>query len=114
MITVTINRRDNHEIYAFTVEGHANSGPYGHDLVCAGVSAVTFGTVNAILSLGEKDLIIDQAKDKGGYLHVKIPFLKEKKRYENTQLLLEGMVVSLKTIERDYGEHIQIKEIEEV
>ena len=27
--------------YTVTVEGHANSGEYGHDLVCAAVSALT-------------------------------------------------------------------------
>lgn len=26
-----------------TVQGHAESGPYGHDLICAAVSALTIG-----------------------------------------------------------------------
>lgn len=111
MITVTIERGKNKYIKSFTVSGHANSGPYGYDLVCAGVSAVTFGTVNAILVLCEKDLFIDQAKETGGYLFVKLPPIKERERQQNIQLLLEGMIVSLQTIERDYSEHIQIKEI---
>lgn len=114
MITVTINRNKKGHIYSFTVSGHANSGPYGHDLVCAGVSAVTFGAVNAILSLCEKNLTIEKAEAKGGYLRVDIPFTKEEKYRENVQLLLEGMIVSLQTIERDYREHIQISEMTEV
>jgi|SRR5690625_1119998 len=111
MITVTIERGKNKQIHSFTVSGHANSGPYGYDLVCAGVSAVTFGTVNAIIALCEKNLIIDQADKEGGYLHVKLPLIKERERQQNVQLLLEGMIVSLQTIERDYSEHIQIKNI---
>ena len=33
------------------MDGHANHGEYGHDIVCAGASAVLFGSVNAILGL---------------------------------------------------------------
>lgn len=114
MITVTIRREHDQRISSFQVSGHANSGPYGYDLVCAGVSAITFGSINAILALCEKNLSIDQANDKGGYLHVNIPPIHEKKRQANVQLLLEGMIISLQTIERDYGKHIQIKETSEV
>ena len=32
----------------FSIKGHANSGDYGKDLVCAAVSAVTFGGLNAL------------------------------------------------------------------
>src|SRR5699024_12152227 len=39
------------EISSFVVSGHANSGPYGQDLVCAAVSAVTFGAGNAVLEI---------------------------------------------------------------
>lgn len=30
----------------FTATGHANSNEYGHDLVCAGVSAIIMGSLN--------------------------------------------------------------------
>lgn len=30
------------------ISGHANSGPHGHDLVCAGVSSVAIGALNAL------------------------------------------------------------------
>src|SRR5690625_5140734 len=104
MITVKVFR-ENNKITAFELSGHANSGPYGHDLVCAGVSAVSFGTINAILKLCDINLHIDQTND-GGYLNVKVPPLDIKN--ENVQLLLEGMLVSLQTIERDYGQYIKI------
>ena len=38
MITVTYHRRYNR----VDIEGHANSGDPGHDLVCAGVSALAY------------------------------------------------------------------------
>lgn len=42
MIKITVYR-DNNQIKTFELSGHAESGPYGYDLVCAGVSAVSFG-----------------------------------------------------------------------
>ncbi|MFC4388361.1 ribosomal-processing cysteine protease Prp [Gracilibacillus marinus] len=104
MIKVTIWRKQN-VIKSFTITGHAGSGPYGHDLVCAAVSAVSFGAVNAVLELCEIDVAIDQAGDDGGYLKVTIP---NESMDDKASLLLEGMVVSLQTIERDYGQFISI------
>lgn len=33
---------------AFEVKGHANTAPHGHDLVCAAVSAILIGGINAL------------------------------------------------------------------
>jgi uncharacterized protein YsxB (DUF464 family) len=106
MIIVKVFRKNN-QITAFECSGHAESGPYGYDLVCAGVSAVSFGTVNAIDKLCEIDLEIEQA-DEGGYLHVSIPHIVQQELCERVQLLLEGMLVSLTTIEREYSQFIKI------
>lgn len=98
---------ENNKITAFELSGHAESGPYGYDLVCAGVSAVSFGTVNAIDSLCKIDLKIEQA-DEGGYLHVSIPSDINQELSEKVQLLLDGMIISLETIEREYSQFIKI------
>ncbi len=39
------------------MDGHADHGEYGHDIVCAGASAVLFGSVNAIIGLTSRDQI---------------------------------------------------------
>ena len=52
MIEVTLFE-NNKGITAFEISGHADSGPYGYDLVCAGVSAVSFGSVNATIAISE-------------------------------------------------------------
>ncbi|GGA85873.1 ribosomal-processing cysteine protease Prp [Ornithinibacillus halotolerans] len=107
MIKVTIYR-DNNQIKSFELSGHAESGPYGYDLVCAGVSAVSFGAVNAVLKLTEVDLDIEQGAE-GGYLRVTIPASVQPELMETVQLLFEGMIVSLETIERDYNQFITIQ-----
>ncbi len=106
MIVVKVFR-ENNIITAFELSGHAESGPYGYDLVCAGVSAVSFGTVNAIDSLCKIDLKIEQA-DEGGYLHVSLPHYIHHELHDKVQLLLEGMIISLQTIEREYSQFIKI------
>ncbi|UOQ47305.1 ribosomal-processing cysteine protease Prp [Gracilibacillus caseinilyticus] len=109
MIKVTIVREHTH-IKSFCLTGHADSGPEGHDLVCAAVSGISFGAVNAVFALCEIELNIDQAGDEGGYLEVTVPAINDPALLEKVSLLFEGMVVSLRTVERDYGQYISISE----
>ena len=51
MITVHITVNDEGKVTDVVMDGHANHGEYGHDIVCAGASAVLFGSVNAIMGL---------------------------------------------------------------
>ncbi len=88
MIQITVFQSDN-QVTAFELTGHAESGPYGYDLVCAGVSAVTFGAVNAIMKLCETDLNIDQGAD-GGYLSVQLPKNISSEKLEKIQWLVQG------------------------
>lgn len=98
--------KNNETIKAFEISGHANSGPYGYDLVCAGVTAVSFGAVNALMEIGETSPKIDQ-EENGGYLYVELP--PNAWTNEAAQTILKAMIVSLKTIEQEYDQFIQIK-----
>src|SRR5690625_2386652 len=109
MIKAMINRNDFGQIIAFELSGHAGSGPAGYDLVCAAVSAVAFGMTNAVIKLTEIEPIIDQG-GQGGYLKVVLPEKISDQKLERASLLLEGMLTSLATIERDYGQYISISE----
>ncbi|WP_085509004.1 ribosomal-processing cysteine protease Prp [Thalassobacillus devorans] len=108
MIKVLIYRRDN-EMNGFEISGHAESGPFGNDLVCAAVSAVSFGAVNAVMELCGVEPAIDQGGE-GGFLKVMLPEDLEAETESKAKLLLEGMLVSLQTIERDYNQYISITE----
>lgn len=94
-------------ITSFTLSGHADFAKKGSDIVCAGVSAVSFGTVNAIMSLTDVEPEIEQGKE-GGYLRCVIPENLSPESKEKVQLLLNGMLISLQTIERDYGKYMKI------
>lgn len=103
-VIVEYNRK---QISTITVEGHANAGRHGEDLVCAAVSAVTFGSVNSILELTTVKLIIDM-NDDGGFLRFSVPDGISEEQEKNVQLLLKALMVSLKTIELDNKKYINI------
>ncbi|ASN05109.1 ribosomal-processing cysteine protease Prp [Virgibacillus necropolis] len=107
MIQVTVYRKKN-QIDAFKISGHADSGPYGYDLVCAGVSAVSFGAINGVMRLCDTNLDIQQAGE-GGYLHVSLPNHLHKNEMEKMQVLFESMIISLETIEQEYSQFIKIQ-----
>jgi len=107
MIQVLVTRNEHGQVSEFEISGHAESGPYGHDLVCAAVSAVSFGAVNAVMELCEFEPHIEQGGE-GGYLRVELPEQLSADTYDKAAMLLEGMIVSLKTIELDHGEYMTI------
>lgn len=107
MINAKIYRSNDGLITSFILSGHADFDEHGKDIVCAGASAVTFGAVNAVIALTNIEPLIDQGKD-GGYLKVVLPENLDQETSSNVQLLLEGMLISWQTIERDYGQYMKV------
>ena len=105
MITVLVTKEQSGRIHSFEMSGHANFAEHGKDLVCAAASAVSFGAVNALITLTGETPEIQQGAD-GGYLNVTFPT--SKKNDYDSQLIVQAMIVSLQTIEQDYGQHIKI------
>lgn len=108
MIQIDFARNENGEILSFTMSGHAESGPHGHDLVCAGASAVSFGTLNAVYELTGTKLEMQMDSEEGGFLSGTVPSGLSETTEANIQLLLEGMLVSFLTMEEQYGEFITV------
>ncbi|WNS74448.1 ribosomal-processing cysteine protease Prp [Bacillus sp. DTU_2020_1000418_1_SI_GHA_SEK_038] len=106
MIQVTVNRKESGVIQSFEISGHAFFAERGNDIVCAGVSAVSIGAINAVHALIGITPEIEQKED--GFLRCVIPEHLPEETNEKIQLLLEGMVVSLQTIEEQYGQHIKM------
>lgn len=65
MIQVTIEQDQSKQVRSFEMKGHADFAEHGKDLVCAGASAVSFGAVNAIMSLTNITPDIQQGQDGG-------------------------------------------------
>lgn len=107
MIIVQIFRDEGGNIERFSIEGHANFAKRGEDIVCAGVSAVTVGTVNSIETLTGVEM---DAKMKNGFLSGSLPLLERGETWSQVQLLLESMVVMLSNIAESYGKYIKIQQ----
>ena len=103
MITVDVTVNDDGKVTDVIMDGHAGHGEYGYDIVCAGASAVLFGSVNAILGLTSEKPDIDY-QDDGGYFHIRSVDLEN----DEAQLILQAMLVSLQTIEDEYNENIKL------
>jgi hypothetical protein len=106
MITVTIWRDPDGRLTRFTVSGHAYYDEPGKDIVCAGVSAVAIGAVNAVERLTGLRL---RTEMRDGYLDASVPPEGDEARRDRAQLLLEGMLVALESIAESYGDHVQIR-----
>ena len=106
MIDAVVFRTKSGAIQSFAISGHAFFADKGQDIVCAGVSAVSVGSINAVHALTGVTPQIEHDED--GFLRCTLPEVLPEGTYEKVQLLLEGMVVSLQTIEENYREHIKI------
>ena len=98
MISVNVSFIGN-DIQLLTVSGHANFDEYGKDIVCAGVSAIVTGGINALESEVKNVEIINE-KNKLG--------VKVINNNEKIQIILNTMLVQLETIENSYEKYIKI------
>jgi uncharacterized protein YsxB (DUF464 family) len=108
LITVQVIRGEDERIHSFKVTGHAGYSDPGEDIVCAGVSSITVGTVNSIEALTGT---VMETKMKGGFLSANLPSAEDDAVSGQVQLLLESMVVMLQGIADSYGKYIRIQEL---
>lgn len=102
MIKITIVE-ENKLIQSITVSGHANKSEYGKDIVCAGVSSIVVGGLNALSKLEDSNkfkAIVDE-----GYVNIQVEDLSS----DLIQLVLKVVVIQLESIEESYPKFIKIK-----
>jgi len=92
----------------FSLEGHAGSAEHGQDIVCAAVSVLVINTINSIEELTDEHFTVEE-NENGGYLK----FLFHKEPGERAVLLLESMILGLKSVRSDYGKkYISLQTVE--
>ena len=87
--------------YAINVSGHALSAEYGKDLICASVSSIMFGLMNALDNLDDELIYIKQSENE-------IEIICESDN-EIIQDYFELVIIQLKTIEESYGDFIKVE-----
>ncbi|AMB99749.1 hypothetical protein AWM75_07135 [Aerococcus urinaehominis] len=99
------------QFVALEMSGHAESGPYGQDLVCAGVSALTIAMVNNLKRMSQLEPIVEADQEQGGYLYVSLPENLSLDQKEISQLLFQQLFLALADdMQASYGDFIQVKE----
>ena len=83
------------------IKGHADSSEVeGHDLVCAAVSSITVGALNALKEIDNFDIIVENG-------HIRLKATSKISRHD--MVVIETMMIQLATIEDSYGDYIRIK-----
>ncbi len=87
------------EIVSLEVSGHAQYESKGKDLICAGVSCIVFGLMNALDVTGKADI-----SDSGNAINITV-----KKSDAKVQDYMELVIVQLETIAESYPEYIRLE-----
>lgn len=101
MIEVLVTYKEN-KVKEFYAKGHADAGPYGHDLVCSAVSAAITGCFNALQNFEEYYVELKEG----------FAFFKNEKDFSSyhDEIVLFTLVTILATIEQTAPNNIKIEE----
>ena len=97
MITVTVfNKQD--KIVGVQLEGHAEFGKKGRDIVCSAVSILYINLVNSLESFTEDEKELN-GSTKINFQNVILKHLPS----EKAELLFQSFILGITTIEQKYG-----------
>ncbi len=102
MIKVKFFKNGNGDIYCFEVLDH------GESIVCAGVSALTFNTINSIDKFTSCNFSTEIIEDDGRIVFM-CQSLKNGKKDDKVTLLLNSFELGLQGILEEYGKDIELK-----
>ncbi len=103
MIRIDIKRKDR-RIAEMSIRGHAEYDVKGKDLVCAGVSCIAVGALNAI----EEKCHTCDLKLEEGFIHISVNLLEDR----DTQIMLEMLRIQLLTMQEAYQNYIRLTDQE--
>ncbi len=91
------------QIIDLCISGHSGSAVKGQDLVCAAISAIAFGTCNALDQMGSDAEIAVESNSIA--VHVKTAD-------ETTEMILKTALIQMKTVQETNQQYIDIKQME--
>ena len=109
MICVTVVQTRDKQIRAFQVAGHAGYAESGQDIVCSAVSALTITTINSLEAFTSQSFEIDQDEEDGV---ITVNFLEDLNH--DAALLMNSLILGLKSIENEYNNeyiHVEFREV---
>lgn len=100
MIKVKIGHASNNQVNFLEVTGHANSAPYGKDLICAAVSAVLTGGFNNLVNVNNYEIKLDEGH---AYFKSNAPL------DAHDEAVIETIICGLNTIQESNPKFVEVK-----
>ena len=92
---------------SFSFTGHADSGVYGHDLICAAISAMcalTVNTLDEVFRIGGKI-----ENNDGGFLSYTLPAGLNAERVRTASGIIAGLMLQTQDYSLQYPKNIVVK-----
>ena len=109
MTTVTIYKSDSDSYKGFNCIGHAGYGKSGKDIVCSAISILIINTLNSLEHLAKEDFKVVN-NEEAGLIDCRF----DHKINPQSELLIDSMILGLKSIENQYGKKFIKLKFEEV
>ena len=113
MIHAVFERAEDGELRCAEITGHAGSGEYGFDVVCASVSTLAINFVNSVEKFAGYEPNLELNEIEGGYLKVEIPQNIPSHQREMTQLFFESFFLGMANLSENSSEFVQTRVITE-
>ncbi|HIQ74080.1 MAG TPA: ribosomal-processing cysteine protease Prp [Candidatus Cottocaccamicrobium excrementipullorum] len=105
MIKATVFQDSEGQICGVELRGHAGYGEYGQDIICSAVSVLAINFANSVETFTEDGFTGEVDQEKGDFSFHFTDHISSQSR-----LLMDSMVLGLKTIAESYGnEYISIQ-----
>ncbi|KRM62648.1 ribosomal protein [Paucilactobacillus vaccinostercus DSM 20634] len=104
MIKAIFSQNATGVIDGFSVTGHADSGPYGQDIVCAAVSGLSITIINGLQQVVGENPKVTLDEENGGLMMVSQ--LSDK---HDTQILLKTFYNGILDMAESYSDFLTVK-----
>lgn len=108
MISILFKKKNN-ELVSFFINGHSGYAEFNHDIICSAVSALSISIANGIIEIQKIEADVSM---KDGFLSLSVDS-KDHQDIKNCQVLLQTMLLGVKSIEKQYSDYIKVL-VEEV
>ncbi|MGV3010011.1 ribosomal-processing cysteine protease Prp [Streptococcus thoraltensis] len=102
--------RTQQRLVSVELTGHAGSGEFGYDIVCAAVSTLSINLVNSLEVLTDCTADVTMDEIDGGYMKIALSDLTDLKD-EKVQLLFESFLLGMTNLAENSQEFVTTKVI---
>lgn len=107
MIKVKIVKRASGQPLKVVLTGHAGSGDYGYDVMCASVSTLCLNLLNSLEVLADYRPSYDLNQKEGGYLQIDFSDLEQAPNKETARILYDSFQLGVSQLGQDSPEFVQ-------